>query len=433
MQFFDLKQQYQNLKTEIDAAVLGVLEKGVFIGGEEVENFEKSMADYLGVKHAISLNSGTDALFLSLKALGIKEGDEVITTPFTFIATAEAIVACGAKPVFVDIDPKTFNLDPAALFIKLNELKKLNQLNKLKAVIPVHLFGQMADMAAIMEVAKKFGLKIVEDCAQSLGASQGGSFEKLEQREKREELEQRESEKSKEKSEKARKQEEGESEKSKNERKKSYLETCVTAETLVKSGTVGDVGCFSFFPTKNLGAYGDGGLVATNDDGIYEKIKLLKTHGSSPKDKYLHLNLGVNSRLDTVQAAILNVKLKHLDEWNKKRAEIAECYSEGLKGIDGLVAPTVNFGNTHVYHQYTIRAARRDQLQNFLKKKGIPTMVYYPIPLHLQPALEYLGGKEGEFPEAEYAATEVLSFPIYPEIELTDCEKVAQSIKAFFL
>ncbi|HOX29978.1 MAG TPA: DegT/DnrJ/EryC1/StrS family aminotransferase [Candidatus Paceibacterota bacterium] len=400
MFFFDLKQQYQNLKAEIDAAVLGVLEKGVFIGGEEVENFERSMAEYLGVKHAVSLNSGTDALFLSLKALGIKEGDEVITTPFTFIATADAIAACGAKPIFVDIDPKTFNLDPAALFIKLNELKKLNQLNKLKAVIPVHLFGQMADMAAIMEVANKFGLKVVEDCAQSLGAEQSVSGE----------------------------QQEGE----KSNKKKGYLDACAEAEISVKSGTVGDFGCFSFFPTKNLGACGDGGMIATNDNAIYEKIKLLKAHGSSPQDKYRHLSLGVNSRLDAIQAAILNVKIKHLDEWNKKRAEIAGCYNEALKDIDGLITPAVNFGNTHVYHQYTIRVAKREQLQKFLKEKGIPIMVYYSIPLHLQSAFGYLGEKAGDFPEAECAAKEVMSLPIYPEMNKKDQDSVIKAIKEFY-
>jgi dTDP-4-amino-4,6-dideoxygalactose transaminase len=414
MQFFDLKQQYQNLKIEIDAAVLGVLEKGVFIGGEEVENFEKSMAEYLGVKHAVSLNSGTDALFLSLKALDIKEGDEVITTPFTFIATAEAIAACGATPVFVDIDPKTFNLDPAALFIKLNELKKLNQLNKLKAVIPVHLFGQMADMAAIMEVANKFGLKVVEDCAQALGAEQRVSGEQRGQREG----EKREN-----------------SGKSKNESKKNYLNTSkagLPAEALAKAGTVGDVGCFSFFPTKNLGACGDGGMIATNNDDIYEKMKLLKAHGSSPQDKYRHLSLGVNSRLDTIQAAILNVKIKHLDEWNKKRAEIAGCYDEALKDIDGLITPAVNFGNTHVYHQYTIRVAKREQLQKFLKEKGVPTMVYYPMPLHLQLAFGYLGEKAGDFPEAECAAKEVMSLPMYPEMEQKDQNAVAKAVKESF-
>ena len=422
MHFFNLQAQYHNLKIEIDEAVSRVLENGVFIGGEEVENFEKSMVDYLGVKHAISLNSGTDALFLSLKALGIKEGDEVITAPFTFIATAEAIAACGAKPIFVDIDSKTFNLDPADLLIKLDSLSKLGKLSKLKAVIPVHLFGQMADMAAIMEVAKKFDLKVVEDCAQSLGAEQRVSWEQQEEQvsEKARKREQQEGEKSENRG------------KSKNERKKSYLETCATFETSVKAGTIGDTGCFSFFPTKNLGAYGDGGMVATNDDGIYEKIRLLKSHGSSSQDKYRHLSLGVNSRLDSIQAAILNVKIKHLNEWNKKRTDIAEYYNEGLKDIDGLIAPAVNFGNTHVYHQYTIRVARREQLQKFLKEKGVPTMVYYPIPLHLQPAFEYLKYKVGDFSEAECAAKKVLSLPMYPELDKKEQESVVKAIKDFY-
>jgi len=380
MEFFDLKKQYQNLKSEIDAAVLAVLEGGVFIGGPAVEKFEREAADFLGVKHVIGLNSGTDALYLSLRALGIGAGDEVITTAFTFFATAEAIAAAGAKPVFVDIDPKTFNINANQIETAIT--------GKTKAIMPVHLFGQMADMTRIGEIAQKYNLKIIEDCAQAIGATQVIH----------------------------------------NSKTKAGL----PAEALAKAGTIRDIGCFSFFPTKNLGACGDGGMAVTDDDQIAAKIRMLKIHGSSPENKYKNLEIGANSRLDAIQAAILSVKIKHLDQWNGKRAAIAEGYDDALNGVGDIITPFVALNNRHVYHQYTIRTKKRDQLAQFLKDAKIPTMVYFPFPMHLEPALGYLGHKMGDFPEAECAAAEVLSLPIYPEFSRTRCESVVHAVKIFY-
>jgi len=370
MDFFDLKKQYQNLKSEIDAAVLEVLEGGVFIGGTVVEKFEKEAANFLGVKYAIGLNSGTDALFLALKALGIGAGDEVITTVFTFFATAEAIVAVGAKPVFVDIGAKTFNIDTDQIEAAITK--------KTKAIIPVHLFGQMADMAAIRKIAQKYNLKIVEDCAQAMGATQ------------------------------------------------------IIDGKEVKAGNVGDTGCFSFFPTKNLGAYGDGGMAVTNDDQIAAKIRSLKVHGSSPENKYKNLEIGVNSRLDVIQAAILSVKIKYLDQWNSSRAAIAKRYDEAFEGVGDVVVPFVAPNNCHIYHQYTIRTAKRDQLAQFLKNVQIPTMIYFPFPMHLEPALDYLGYKKRDFPAVEKIAEEVVSLPIYPEFLKIHQRRVIGLIKKFY-
>jgi len=369
MEFFDLKKQYQDLKSEIDTAVLKVLEGGVFIGGPAVEKFEKEVADFLGVRHAIGLNSGTDALYLSLKALGIGAGDEVITTAFTFFATAEAVAAAGAKPVLVDIEPVTFNIDVNQIEAAITE--------KTKAIIPVHLFGQMADMAPIKKIAQKYNLKIIEDCAQAIGATQ------------------------------------------------------IIDGKEAKAGNVGDIGCFSFFPTKNLGAYGDGGIVATDDDGIAAKIGMLKVHGSSPENKYKNLEIGVNSRLDTIQAAVLSVKIKYLNQWNERRAEIANHYNKELGGIADIITPFVAPNNCHVYHQYTMRTAKRDQLAQFLKSAQIPTMIYFPFPMHLEPALEYLNYKTGDFPEAERASREVVSLPIYPEFSRACCESVVCAVEIF--
>lgn len=359
MEFFDLKVQYSQLKEEIDNAVLKALENGVFIGGSRVEEFETKAAEFLGVKHIVTVNSGTDALYLSLKAMGIGSGDEVITTTLTFFATAEAIAAIGAKPVFVDIDPKTFNIDSSKIEAAITK--------NTKAIMPVHLFGQMADMKAVIDIAQKNNLKIIEDCAQAIGATQMVNGKE------------------------------------------------------VKAGTVGDTGCFSFFPTKNLGAYGDGGMIATSDDNIAAKARSLKVHGSSPENKYKNLAIGVNSRLDAIQAAILSVKIKYLDQWNKKRAEIANRYDNGLNGVGDIATPSVAAGNTHIYHQYTIRTAKRDELVWSLKDAGIPTMIYFPIPMHLQCALEYLGYKSGDFPAVEKAVKEVVSLPIYPEFN-SDCQ-----------
>jgi len=366
IKFLDLTSQYKSIKKEIDEAIKRVLDSGRFIGGEEVEKFEKEIAKFCGVKYAVSLNSGTDALFLSLKALGIGKRDEVITTPFTFIATAGVIANCGAKPVFVDIEQDTFNIDPAKIEKAITK--------KTKAILPVHLFGQTADMDEIMRIAKKYKLYVIEDAAQAIGAEYKGK----------------------------------------------------------KSGTIGDLGCFSFFPSKNLGAYGDGGMVITNNQKLAEKIKLLRNHGSSPKEKYLNLILGTNSRLDALHAAILRVKLKYLPKWSKKRAEIASYYSKNLKGIGDIITPVVASNRNHIFHQYTIRTKSRDELQKFLKENEIPTMIYYPLSLHLQPAFKELNYKAGDFPEAEKAAKEVISLPIFPELKKKEQDLIVKKIKEFY-
>lgn len=365
--FLDLKTQYESIKKEINDAINKVLDNSVYIGGEEVEKFEKEIADFCGVKYALGLNSGTDALYLALKAFDIGQGDEVITTPFTFIATAEVVSACGAKPVFVDIDPKTFNIDVKKIEEKVSP--------KTKAIIPVHIFGQMADMDGIMKIARKHKLFVIEDSAQAIGAEYKGK----------------------------------------------------------KAGSFGDFGCFSFFPSKNLGAYGDGGMIVINSEELANKIKLLRNHGSSPKEKYLNLVLGTNSRLDAIQAAILRVKLKHLNEWGFKRREKADYYSSQLNKLDGLAVPYIGPDFIHVFHQYTIRVKNgaREALKKYLIENNIPTMIYYPIPIHLQPVMKYLGYKEGSFPEAEKASREVLSFPIYPELDKKDQTSIIIEIKNF--
>lgn len=370
MEFFDLKSQYRQIKKEIDEAILNVLETGVFIGGREVEKFEKRAAEFIGTKHAIALNSGTDALYLSTKVLDIGAGDEVITTPFTFFATAEAVVACGVKPVFVDIDPQTFNIDTTKIKAAISK--------KTKAIIPVHLFGQMANMAPIKKIAQAHNLKIIEDCAQAMGATQ------------------------------------------------------VIGNCKMEAGSIGDAGCFSFFPTKNLGAYGDGGMVTTNNDEIAAEIKSLRTHGSSPENKYKNLKVGVNSRLDAIQAAVLSVKLKYLRGWNVKRVEIAKNYNQGLADIEDIILPDIGDDFSSVFHQYTIKTKRRDELKRYLKEKEIPTMIYYPTSLHLQPAFGFLNYQKGNFPETEKICKEILSLPIYPELNQESQIRVIKAIREFY-
>lgn len=366
MKFVDLTAQYKTIKKEIDLAIKKVINNGQFILGKEVEKLEKEIAKFCGTKYAIGVNSGTDALFLSLKALNIGPGDEVITVPFTFIATAEVIANCGAKPVFVDINPETFNIDAS-------KIEKAITKNT-KAIIPVHLFGQMADMDEIMDVAQKHNLYVIEDAAQAVGAEYKGR----------------------------------------------------------KAGTIGDLGCLSFFPSKNLGAYGDAGMVITNNKKLAEKIRLFRTHGSSLKEKYLNLVLGTNSRLDALQAAILRVKLRHLSKWNKKRGEKALYYSKALREVGDIIVPTIGSNRNHIFHQYTIRTKQRDKLQKYLKEKGIPTMIYYPLPLHLQPAFKYLDYKSGDFPISEKVAREVISLPIYPELSQRDQDFIIKKIKEFY-
>jgi dTDP-4-amino-4,6-dideoxygalactose transaminase len=357
----DLKAEVDELWDELNAAIQRVLRSTQFIMGPEVQALEQQLAQYLGVKHAVALNSGTDALVIGLRALGVGPGDEVITSPFTFFATAEAISLLGARPVFVDIDPQSFNLDPAGLEAAISP--------QTRAIIPVHLYGNPAAMGPILEIARRHGLKVLEDCAQSFGAR----YEPLHR----------------------------------------------------FTGTLGDAGAFSFFPSKNLGAYGDGGLLVTADDAVAEQARMLRAHGS--RKKYHNEVVGYNSRLDTLQAAILLVKLPHLERYNQARRAIAQRYNEGLAGLEGLIPPALTPG--HVFHQYTVRILgnRRDAVQARLAELGIGTMVYYPVPLHRLPIYQPLGL---HLPESERAAAEVLSLPIWPQMQPEAQRAVIEAVRA---
>lgn len=365
--FVDLKAQFAPIREEVMAAIARVMESQQFILGNEVDAFEKEMARQLEVKEVVSCASGTAALEIALQSLRIGPGDEVITTPYTFVATAGAIATVSARPVFVDIDPATFNLDASALQSAIT--------GKTRAIIPVHLFGLPAEMDAIMKVAALRNLAVIEDAAQAIGASYRGA----------------------------------------------------------RVGGIGTLGCFSFFPSKNLGGAGDGGMVTTNDAALANRLRLIRVHGSGKK--YHYETLGVNSRLDTLQAAILRVKLPHLPEWTRRRQEIATRYQEmfarqNLKKILTLPAGAGDGG--HVFNQYVIRCPRRDSLREYLRERGIPTEVYYPAPLHLQPAFAYLGYREGAFPQAEAASRETLALPIYPELSPENQAVVVREIKNFF-
>lgn len=359
----DLKAQYQSLKNEIDTVVAKVISSGGYILGPEVEGLEKEIASYTDTKYAVGVNSGTDALLLALKAYNIGPGDEVITTAFSFIATAEVIAFLGAKPVFVDINKEDFNINADLIEAKITP--------RTKAIIPVHLYGQPADMDRIMAIATQHKLKVIEDCAQALGAE--------------------------------------------------YNQTRV--------GGIGDIGCISFFPTKNLGAYGDGGMIVTNDEKAYTTLKKLHVHGAG--EKYVHELLGVNSRLDALQAAILRVKLKSLDTWIKQRNEIAKKYTGQLAGLP-VFLPNPKKNVRHVYNQFTISTDKRDDLQKFLKEKQIGTAIHYPISLPLQQAFAYLHHDRSQFPVAAAAAETVVSIPAYPEMKPAEIDQVIDSIKEFF-
>jgi len=373
----DLKAQYTSIKEEIDEAILEVVGRGQFILGPEVEAFESEIASYLGVKYAVGVASGTDALQLALLACGIKPGDEVITTPFTFIATAESIAKCGATPVFVDIDPKTYNIDPEKIeqLLKSKTRPKSESKSKITALLPVHLYGQPATMERILDIARKHNLKVIEDCAQALGAEYKGK----------------------------------------------------------KAGSLGDAGCLSFFPSKVLGAYGDGGMVVTNDPEIAETVRILRVHGS--KTTYRHVMHGFNSRLDALQAAILRVKLKHLDRWNELRRSKAALYTQLLSRVDGIepLYSEKNCKSSCNYYTIRIKDPRlsRDELRKHLESKGIQTMIYYPLSLHLQEVYKYLKHKSGDFPESEQAQEQVLTLPIYPELEQAQIERIVEVIKHF--
>jgi dTDP-4-amino-4,6-dideoxygalactose transaminase len=358
----DLTAQYHSIKKEIDAAVLFTLESGHFILGPQVTNFEASVATYLGVDFGIGLASGTDALVLALRALNVGAGDEVIVPAYTFFATAGTVLSVGAKPVFVDIDPLTYLMD-------VGQLKKAVTA-KTKAIIPVHLYGQSAEMNPILEIARERGLKVIEDNAQGFGADYLGR----------------------------------------------------------KTGTLGDIGCLSFFPTKNLGAFGDGGMTVTNDAALAERMRMLRTHGW--KKKYHSEEVGYNSRLDALQAAILQAKLPHVDAWNNKRHELAHRYSIKLAPL-GVVVPVEREWGRHVYHLYIIRSKKRDALQAFLKERGVSSEVYYPLPPHLAAPCRKLGYKDGDFPHAEQAAQETLALPMYPELAEGQQDDVISAVKEF--
>jgi dTDP-4-amino-4,6-dideoxygalactose transaminase len=367
----DLSAQYRTISGAVRAAVQGVIEEQRFILGPVVDAFEGEVADYLGVRHAVGCASGTDALLLALRAADAVAGTEVVTSPFTFFATAGAIHNVGARPVFADIRADTFNLDPAAAERAVTE--------RTRAVIPVHLFGQMAEMEAFRAIGDRSGAAVIEDAAQSIGARQ-------------------------------------------RTRNGEWITT----------GSLGDSCAFSFFPSKNLGAFGDGGMVVTNDEAAAERIRKLRVHGG--RQMYHHEEVGYNSRLDALQAAVLSAKLPHLAGWSEARRAHAAYYDEALAGIDHVTTPAIRPGNESIYNQYTIRVlgGRRDALMAHLRDRGVGHSVYYPLPLHLQECFAYLGYRRGEFPESERAAEEVLSLPVYPELSEWQVEYVAESIRTFF-
>jgi dTDP-4-amino-4,6-dideoxygalactose transaminase len=388
----DLKAQYKSIAEDLDRVTKEVLSSASYIMGKNVTEFEKEFAEYIGVKHAISVGNGTDALVIALKSLGIGDGDEVITSPFTYFASAEVISAVGATPVFVDVEKETFNIDPTKIEEKITK--------KTKAIIPVHIFGQSARMDEINQIAKKHDLKVIEDACQAVGSKYKGTM----------------------------------------------------------IGKLSDVACFSFFPTKNLSCAGDGGMIVTSDDDIATIARALRTHGSGETGqkaynllnniteeieafkggddtvynplKYYNYLIGVNSRLDAIQAAILRVKLPQLDKWNSRRREIAKIYDEKLKNSN-VVIPIIDEENEPVYHQYVLQSENREAMLNKLKEKGVATGVYYPVPLHLQKVYKDLGYKEGDMPVAEYLSHRTFAIPVYPELTEKEIDYIVESIKVY--
>jgi len=406
----DLRAQYLSIKDEIDAAMRRVIENSSFILGPEVEAFEKEMAAYCGTAYAVGVASGTEALQLALLACGIGPGDEVVTTPFTFIATAEAITQVGAIPVFVDIDPRTFNIDPNLIEAKITP--------KTRCILPVHLYGHPADMDAIMAISQKHNLKVIEDCAQALGASIIAPKNVIASEARQSNppviadpqspvIARSEAQ------------------------RPLVIARSSQATRQSKVGSIGDAGCLSFFPSKTLGAYGDGGMVVTNNQQIAENLKMLRNHGA--KQKYYHLVPGFNSRLDGLQAAILRVKLRYLDKWIEQRRRVAGLYAKHLGQIQHIALPHQSEGSYHCFNYYTVRLMdgkiNRDALQKHLSSKGIGSMIYYPVSLHLQQVYAALGGKKGDFPHSEKAQEEVLSLPIYPEMTEEQVAEVAGAIR----
>ncbi|MGK7923660.1 MAG: DegT/DnrJ/EryC1/StrS family aminotransferase [Spirulina sp.] len=362
----DLTRQYRQIAEEVDATVLEILRSGRYIGGKSVSDFETAFGEYIGSRECVGCNSGTDALYLALRALNIGEGDEVITSPFTFIATAETISEVRATPVFVDIDRATFNLDVDRLEAAITP--------KTKAIIPVHLFGRPVEMTRLMEIARAHNLFVIEDCAQATGAEWAGK----------------------------------------------------------KVGNIGHIGCFSFFPTKNLGACGDGGAVTTNDPEIAATVRMLKEHGQ--KRRYIHDAIGVNSRLDALQAAILTIKLRYLDEWNEKRSRVAQRYRERLQSLSQIALPSTSEQGKSAWNQFTIRilSGTRDEVRDHLQAKGISSMIYYPLPLHLQPVYQHLKDRVGQLPNSESVANEVLSLPMFPELSEEEQDRIVYGLKDCF-
>lgn len=370
LRMVDLKGQYEKIKTEVDTAINEVIDTTSFINGPAVNRFRENMEQYLGVKHVIPCANGTDALQVAMMALGLEPGDEVITTSFTFIATAEVIALLKLTPVLVDVDPETFNIDPEAIRRAITP--------KTKAIVPVHLFGQCVDMDAILEIAKEHDLYVIEDTAQAIGAD--------------------------------------------------YI---FRDGTKAKAGTIGDVGCTSFFPSKNLGCYGDGGAIFTNNDELAEQLKVVVNHGMTVR--YYHDYVGVNSRLDSIQAAVLDIKLKHLDEYAAARQKAAALYNKAFEGHPNIVTPAEFENSTHVYHQYTllIKDADRDGLLEYLQSKKIPCAIYYPVPLHMQKAYVDPRYKEGDFPVTEELSREVISLPMHTELDEEQINFIAANIIEF--
>jgi len=363
VKLLDLVPQYEGIRDEIRAAIDEVLSTQQFILGSKVEELENEIARFCGVKHAIGVASGSDAILLSLMALGIGGGDEVVTTPYTFFSTVSSITRLGAKPVFADIDSRTYNVDPSCVSERITE--------RTRAIIVVHLFGQMADMRPITHAAEEHGIRVVEDACQSIGASYRGA----------------------------------------------------------RAGSIGASGCLSFFPSKNLGGFGDGGMVVTSDERLAGATRILRVHGG--RERYYHDVVGINSRLDALQAAVLLVKMRHLEEWRTLRAKNAAFYDRELARIDGVTIPFITPGAVSVYNQYVIRVKERDSLKAFLHESGIGCEVYYPVPLHLQKCFAFLGGRAGDMPESESAARETLALPVYPELTPAQREYVVAKIREF--
>ena len=368
----DLSRQYAALRTEVLAAIDAVCDSQQYILGPAVSDFEARAARFLGANFCVGCASGTDAIFLALAAAGIGPGDEVVTTPFSFFATASSITRIGARPIFADIDPNTYNLDPKSVQSLIEHHVRV------KAILPVHLYGQCADMDGLGDIAERVGIVVVEDAAQAFGATWRGR----------------------------------------------------------RAGTLGELGCFSFYPTKNLNAFGDAGAVTTNDEDLAAKVRLLRAHGS--RQRYYHEEIGWNSRLDSVQAAVLSVKLKYLEKWNRQRQRHVEAYAKlfrkaGLGGTDASVRlPETDPNSSHIYHQYVIRAQRRDELRKFLTDRGIGSEVFYPVPLHRQTCFDYLGYGEGSLPIAEAAAREVLALPMFAELREDELRTVVDAIAEFY-